>query len=164
MKLALRYTFYAILLYAGWLGMMAVHEFGHVLHAWLSKGRVAAIHFGLLDFSETELSYDPHPLFVAWGGPIWGSLIPLMLLALLRKIHLDRLKWITQFFAGFCLIANGAYIAVGWTIEAGDAGVLIRHGASRIVMTIAGAIALACGLMLWHQLAQRRVASNTTHV
>src|SRR5690349_19654759 len=112
MLTAIRYGIYAVLLYANWLAMMAVHEMGHVLHAWMSHGRVAAIHFGLLDFSETELSYNPHPLFVAWGGPICGSLIPLMALAIIRVVRHPRAIWISRFFAGFCLIANGAYVGV----------------------------------------------------
>ena len=30
-------------IYLCWLGMMAVHEAGHVLHAWLSGGTVSAL-------------------------------------------------------------------------------------------------------------------------
>ena len=37
---ALRRVIAAIaLLYVCWLGMMAVHELGHMLHAWISGGR-----------------------------------------------------------------------------------------------------------------------------
>ena len=60
--------------------MMAVHEFGHVLHAWASGGVVAQVSLPLLSFSKTDLSQNPHPLFVAWGGAIWGCIIPLILL------------------------------------------------------------------------------------
>ena len=55
-----------------WLGMMAVHEFGHVLLAWLSGGMVATVVVGPLEFSRTELQINPHPLAVAWGGALVG--------------------------------------------------------------------------------------------
>lgn len=143
-----------LLLYAVWLLMMGVHEFGHVLHAWLSGGRVAAVHFGPLEFSRTELAYDPHPQFVAWGGPIWGSLIPLAACGLASIVRL-RFRGLLCFFAGFCLIANGAYIGLGWIDAAGDAGTLLRHGASPWVMTTGGGLAVMLGLYLWHRLGPR---------
>ena len=101
-----------LLLYPSWLALMGVHEFGHVLHAWFSGGRVLTSHFGLFEFSQTELSYDPHPQFVAWGGPIWGCAIPLMLYAVGVAMRL-RLRAFLCFFSGLCLIVNGAYIALG---------------------------------------------------
>ena len=55
-----------------WLWMMAVHEFGHVLHAWLSGGTVAKGVLHPLTISRTDVAPDPQPLFVVWGGPIWG--------------------------------------------------------------------------------------------
>ena len=88
---------------------------------------------------------------VAWGGPIWGSLIPLAAygLAGLRRWRSRRLLC---FFAGFCLLVNGLYIGVGWTTAAGDAGALLRHGASPWVMAVGGLTAAAAGLYLWHRL------------
>src|SRR5262249_53727266 len=95
-----------------WLAMMIVHEFGHVLHAWFSGGTVSRVFLHPLTFSRTELSDNPHPLFVAWGGALWGCIIPLLLLALGWLV-----KWwysyLLAFFAGFCLIANGSYMGAG---------------------------------------------------
>lgn len=142
------------LVYACWLLMMAVHELGHVLHARLSGGRVVAVHFGLLEFSRTELAYDPHPQFVAWGGPVWGSLIPLAAYGRAVALHL-RVRRLLCFFAGFCLIANGAYIGLGWIDAAGDAGTLLRNGASVWVMATGGLSAVALGLYVWHSLGPR---------
>jgi hypothetical protein len=65
------------LLYASWLAMMAIHELGHVLHAWLSGGTVSLVYLRPFEFSRTDLSVNPHPQFVAWGGPLWGCVIPL---------------------------------------------------------------------------------------
>ena len=117
----------------------------------LSGGEVRRIRFPLLGFSETVLGRDPHPLFVACGGPLWGCLIPLIAWALmLRRWPIARRA--IQFFAGFCLIANGAYIGIGWVRKAGDAGDLLDYGVSPWLMSVLGTLALALGLYLWHLL------------
>src|SRR5215472_11635577 len=59
-----------------WLAMQAVHELGHVLHAWASGGTVTKVLLVPLEISRTDVSPNPHPQFVAWGGPIWGALLP----------------------------------------------------------------------------------------
>ena len=138
-------------LYPCWLGMMAVHEAGHVLHAWASGGKVAAVHVPLVGFSITRLASNPHPLFVAWGGVVWGGLIPLAAWAVLQRLRLQD-RGSSQFFAGFCLVANGAYVGIGWTMRAGDAADLIRHGTPVWVLVVIGAGATCGGLLLWHLL------------
>ncbi|HEX4142365.1 MAG TPA: hypothetical protein VHY91_02350 [Pirellulales bacterium] len=140
--------------YASWLLMMAVHESGHVLNAWLSGGHVARVRFGLFELSETELSKNPHPQFVDWGGPVWGCLIPLAILALARGWRRVPKRY-SCFFAGLCLIANGAYIGIGWVDGAGDAGTLLREGVPRWLMVLVGLLTLAAGLYLWHRLGPR---------
>lgn len=142
------------LIYASWLAMMAIHELGHVIHAYLSGGRVSLVYFHPLEFSRTDLSINPHPQFVAWGGAIWGSLLPLLAFGLIRRLC-PRLSNPACFFAGFCLIVNGAYIGLGWIDKAGDAGTLLRTGASPWTMTAAGLLAIASGLYLWHRLGPR---------
>jgi hypothetical protein len=144
------YTF-VLLLYPSWLALMGLHEFGHVLHAWFSGGRVSAVHFGPFEFSRTELSLDPHPQFVAWGGPIWGGLIPLLMYGASVAMR-PRARRFLGFFAGLCLVVNGAYIGLGWIDKAGDAGTLLRHGASPWVLAAGGLAAMAGGLFLWHRL------------
>jgi hypothetical protein len=151
-RLLLRCGFVMLLVYLSWLSMMGLHEFGHVLHAWLSGGHVSSVHFGLFEFSETELSSDPHLQFVAWGGPIWGCLIPLIVYGLVVKLRVLRLERLCCFFAGFCLIANGGYIGIGWIDGVGDAGTLLRHGASPWALALSGLAAMAGGLYLWHRL------------
>jgi hypothetical protein len=151
------------LVYPAWLAMMAVHESGHMLHGWLSGGRVSAVHFGLFEFSRTELSYDPHPEFVAWGGPIWGCLIPLACWAVSMSVSAPRTQRLLCLFCGFCLIVNGGYIGVGWTIGAGDAGTLLKHGASEWEMTLVGLAAMAGGLYLWHRLGKHVKQAKETH-
>ena len=151
MRHALRLAAYALCLYAGWLGMMVVHEAGHVFHARLSGGIVDRVDVPLLGFSQTLYSANPRPHFVAWGGAVWGCVIPLMLLAVVVRGP-RRARQAVQLFAGFCLIANGAYLGVGWTTGAGDAGELRHYGTPVWVMIAFGVTATAAGLLLWHLL------------
>jgi hypothetical protein len=145
-------------LYPCWLGMMAVHEAGHVMHAWASGGRVSAVRVPLAGFSITKLSSNPRPAFVAWGGPVWGSILPLAAWAVFRAFRWRGLRG-AQFFAGFCLIANGAYLGAGALNRAGDAGDLQRHGSPAWVLIAFGAIAIIGGLFLWHRLGTETVPS-----
>jgi hypothetical protein len=46
-----------------WLAMQAVHELGHIFHAWLSGGTVTAVILHPLEISRTDVSPDPHPQF-----------------------------------------------------------------------------------------------------
>lgn len=84
-----------------WLAMMAVHELGHVVHAIVSGGHVQRVVLHPLAISRTDVSPNPHPLFVAWGGAIWGTVIPLVLLAVVRTVA-PKYTYLAAFFAGFC--------------------------------------------------------------
>ena len=137
--------------YASWLAMMAVHEAGHVLHAWATGGRVVRVELPLLGFSGTDVSPNPRPAVVAWGGAAWGCLLPLAAWAVCpRKAR--RAGITSQLFAGFCLIANGVYLGVGWIDRVGDAGDLLRHGTPVWVLMAFGLIASGGGLYLWHRI------------
>ena len=138
-----------ILLYAAWLAMMAVHELGHVFHAWASGGVVAAVRVPPVGFSVTEYAVNPRPHFVAWGGAVWGSVLPLIAWGAAVLARMNVRAWL-KFFAGFCLVANGAYLGVGWVTGAGDAGELLAYGTPRWVLIAVGLIATAGGLLLWH--------------
>jgi hypothetical protein len=177
------------LLYATWIGMLATHELGHCLHAWLSGGRVIQVSLAPLGFSQTIVHPNPRELLVVWGGPIWGALLPLIACGIARLLPLPgtpgrglgrgangawtratghspprasspspqpsprtqtRGEGVMRFFAGFCLIANGAYIGVGWIWHAGDAGDLLRLGTPRGVMVAFGAACVVAGLAMWH--------------
>jgi hypothetical protein len=131
-----------------WLLMMAVHEFGHVLHAWLSGGTVQRVVLHPLSISRTDVAPSPHPQFVAWGGAVWGSLIPLGLLVAGAYL-VPKYRFLIAFFAGFCCLANGLYLAAGSFVGAGDAGDLLRHGAASWQLILVGLPLSAVGLWLW---------------
>jgi hypothetical protein len=134
-----------------WLLMQVVHEFGHVAGAWLTGGKVAKVVLHPLTISRTDVAVNPRPLIVVWAGPLVGILLPLAAWGVAVGV---RCSWtyLLRFFAGFCLIANGAYIGVGAFDRIGDAGELLRHGARPWHLWLFGAAAVPAGLGLWHRL------------
>ncbi len=132
-----------------WFAMMAVHEFGHVLHAWLSGGAVAKVSIPIAGFSRTDLSENPSPLFVSWGGALWGCVIPLLVWGLACAVQ-TRFRHVVRFVTGYCLIANGAYLGIGSFIGAGDAGDLLHYGSPQWLLLCFSAATIVPGLYLWH--------------
>lgn len=137
------------LLPLSWLGMMLVHELGHVLGAWITGGTVDKVVAQPWTISRTDLTDNPHPLLVAWAGPVGGVLMPLAALGLGHVCRVPGI-YLLRFFAGFCLIANGAYIGVGSFDAVGDAGDLARHGASMWHLWTFGLATAPVGVYLWH--------------
>ena len=133
-----------------WLGMQAVHEFGHVCGAWLTGGRVARVVLHPLTISRTDLADNPSPLAVVWAGPAVGVLLPLLLWLLATGVRMPG-AFVLRFFAGFCLLANGLYIGVGAFDRVGDCGEMLRHGSQPWQLWLFGAIAAPIGLWLWHR-------------
>jgi hypothetical protein len=110
-----------------WLGMQIVHELGHVLAAYICGETVKKVVLHPMVISRTDVSHDRFPLLVIWAGPILGSLLPLIFLSVARLLRF-RLIYLFQFFAGFCLVANGVYLGAGSFNSVGDAGDLFHVG------------------------------------
>jgi hypothetical protein len=150
-----------------WLGMQAVHESGHALGASLTGGRVAKVVLHPLTISRTDLAHNPRPLPVVWAGPVVGALLPLALWGVAAGVRLPG-AFVLRFFAGFCLIANGAYVAGGSFGRVGDCGEMLRHGSAVWQLWLFGAVTVPAGLWLWHRLgphfglgtARRRVSAG----
>ena len=134
---------------ASWLGMQAVHEFGHVLGAWLTGGRVTRVVLHPLTISRTDLGENPDPLAVVWAGPLLGVLLPLAAWGVAAALRLPG-SYLLRFFAGFCLVANGGYIGGGSFDRLGDAGQMLRHGSPPWLLWLFGVVAVGAGLWLWH--------------
>jgi len=149
-----RIVLIVLLVAASWQAMLATHELGHVLHAWWSGGPVERVVLYPLTISRTDVAPNPHPQFVAWGGAVWGALIPLALLALVRRFA-PRLTQPATFFAGFCCLANELDLVGGSFGGAGDAGDLLRYGAAIWQLGLFGVPVSLLGLWLWHRLGPR---------
>jgi hypothetical protein len=99
-------------LLGSWLGMQAAHESGHVLGALLTGGEIATVVLHPLTISRTEMIDNPHPSVVVWAGPLAGVMLPLILWGLFGVTGVPG-AFVARFFAGFCLITNGAYLGAG---------------------------------------------------
>lgn len=136
----------AVVLAGSWWGMMATHELGHIIGAVLTGGHVQHVELRPWHFSRTDVDPNPHPGIVVWCGPVTGVALPVL-------IRLCRRRWhILRFFAGFCLIVNGAYIGSGVVTHTGDTYMMHLTGTPDWLMGLFGATCLACGLWLWHKL------------
>jgi len=134
-----------------WLAMQVVHEFGHVMLAWATKGEVTKVALHPLIVSRTDLTQNPHPLAVVWGGPLFGSLLPLLAFVVASISRIPGVYFF-RFFAGFCLVANGVYIGTGWLIANGaDPGVMIENGSPTWLLVVFGLLTFPAGLYLWHR-------------
>jgi hypothetical protein len=79
--------------------------------------------------------------------------------------------YVLRFFAGFCLVANGAYIAGGSFDRVGDCGEMLRRGSAMWHLWLFGAITVPAGFWLWHRqgphfglgLAHGRVSLGVTY-
>jgi hypothetical protein len=139
----------AVLAYPFWLAMMVFHELGHVCGALATGGTVTGVSIPLLGFSRTDVWPNPWPRVEVWCGPIVGGLLPLVIAGALRR---TRIRSFAVAFAGWCLIANGAYIGLGWIYHAGDAGDLLRLSTPRWLMVGFGVFWFTGGLFLWDRL------------
>jgi hypothetical protein len=137
-----------------WLTMMLVHESGHVLGALCTGGTVRRVVWQPAIISRTDVLPNPHPLVEVWAGPLFGSLFPLAVaaIAFAARLPVSYLFWIV---AGFCLIANGAYIGIGVIQPVGDANEMLEHGMASWPMAVFGLITLIVGLWIWHRVSPR---------
>lgn len=134
-----------------WLLMQAVHESGHVIGAVLTGGQVQRVVLHPLAISRTDVSPNPQAGVVVWLGPLLGCLLPLAV-ALMVPSRFRTGHTLLHFFAGFCLIANGAYIGIGSFHQIGDSGEMLRTGTPQWAMLLFSTVTILAGLALWHRL------------
>lgn len=148
-----QFVLVASALACSWLLMQAVHELGHVLAAWATGGTVQEFVLHPLTISHTDVAPNPAPLTVVWAGPLVGVAIPLALATIIRVVRLPAQRY-ANFFAGFCLIANGAYLAAGAFTLDGDPAEMLRQGSPRWLIVACGSAAFAAGLWIWHRVGE----------
>ncbi|HEX4613200.1 MAG TPA: hypothetical protein VH092_33750, partial [Urbifossiella sp.] len=102
-----------------------------------------------LTISRTDLADNPSPLLVVWAGPVVGAAAPLVIWAAAAAARLPG-AFVPRFFAAFCLLANGLYIAVGSIDRVGDCGEMLRHGSEPWQLWLFGAATAPAGLWLWN--------------
>ena len=146
-----QFVFVASLLALSWFAMMAVHEMGHVVGALTTGGNVKRVVLHPMTISRTDVAPNPKPSIVVWLGPILGCAVPAIAwLFVPRRFSVARN--IALFFTGFCLLANGAYIAIGSFDRVGDCGVMLRHGSPLWSLLLFGALTIPLGFYSWHRL------------
>lgn len=134
-----------------WLGMQAVHEFGHVAATVVSGGTVEQVVLHPLAISRTDVGTNPRPVLEIWAGAVVGVALPLLVYVGAWAVHSPGL-YLFRFFAGFCCVANGTYIAFGPSDTGMDTEIMLLLGASRWQLLLFGVPAIALGLYLWHGL------------
>ncbi|MEE2826356.1 MAG: hypothetical protein VYE64_06985 [Planctomycetota bacterium] len=132
-----------------WLAFMLLHELGHIAAALVSGGAVKHVVVYPLTFSRTDVEPNPHPLLVVWAGPMVGVLLPLMIWWGFWRFRVPG-DYLARFFAGFCLVANGAYIAIGSFDQVGDAGDMLKHGSLAWQLWLFGLVTIPFGFLAWH--------------
>jgi hypothetical protein len=97
----------SVLLLVSWVVMCTTHEFGHILGGWLSGGTLQRAELRPWKLPFSIFNPDPRPLVTLWSGPIFGSVLPVIVSLVLRR------RW-SCFVTWFCVLANGAYLATAW--------------------------------------------------
>ena len=149
-----RIALWTILPLMCWLLMQIAHESGHMLAAWFTGGTVIKVDLHPLHISYTLVSPNPRAAVVCWSGPLIGSGLPVGLWLGAYWLSMRSVHYF-QFFAGFCLIANGAYLGTVLIAPAGDTQELLRLGCSPHWMLLFGAITLPAGFWLWNGLGRK---------
>ena len=82
-----------------------------------------------------------------------GELIPLAAMGLARAARW-RGAYLVRFFAGYCCVANGAYIGAASLQEIGDAYPMLLFGSKPWHLWLFGLVSLAVGLWIWNGLGE----------
>jgi hypothetical protein len=143
-----------------WLWLQWTHETGHVLSGLLAGASIDRVVLDPIAFSRTDLSANPNPLLICWGGPVVGCLIGAGLPWLISAGS-SGWRFTLRVIACFVLVGNGAYIGLGAITPVGDAEVLRDLGTPRWLMAAFGLVcfALAAVLYRWIRSAGRRVSN-----
>jgi len=130
-----------------WVLMLLFHESGHVITAWLTGGAVQSTNLFPGALGHTFVEPNPAPNWVVWGGFLAGSGAPLLLLAVGSQAF-PSARQDLGLLAGFCLFANGAYLAAGGGETLTDTGALIALGWPHWLLVVLGILLAIPGYLL----------------
>ncbi|MCP4177698.1 MAG: hypothetical protein GY756_08020 [bacterium] len=142
-----KYAYIILTIIISWWPMMVIHEFGHIISVLIFGGKINKLILYSWKFTYTIRSGSLHPLIDLWAGPVIGVLIPLIFYLIARKL---RVGFFWGMFSGFCLIANGIYIGIGWINKIGDTKEMINLGSPIYFMLIFSIVCTVSGLFIWH--------------
>jgi len=126
--------------------MTVSHELGHVVSGLAGGARLTHLELRPWHFPQSHLVNDNHPLLTLWAGPVLGCLLPLLVAFILRR----PACW---FVAWFCVVANAAYLLLGYYSGNGelDSAKMIHAGARPLELLAAVTIALPPGYWKFRQ-------------
>ncbi|MEZ6190207.1 MAG: hypothetical protein R3C45_02845 [Phycisphaerales bacterium] len=90
-------------------------------------------------------------MWEVWAGPVFGAAAP-VLAWFVAHYFKASFSYLLRFFAGFCLLANGAYLGVGSFDQIADAGNLLELGTPVWQLWLFGFVCAPVGFLLWHGL------------
>ena len=132
-----------------WYPFMCIHELGHCISAKINRGSIESVTLVPWRFSQTVIRDSRNPLMDAWMGPVIGVILPLLIWLICKK-H-PKMDFYSTLFAGFCLLANGLYIGIGWIDKIGDCGDILKHQGNTPSMLFFGILTVIPGFLLWHR-------------
>ena len=126
--------------------MTFTHESGHIIGGWIGGATLTDFDIAPWHLPFSLHNPDPYPLLTLWAGPILGVIVPALIAFLFRR-------WWLIFVADFCLLANGAYLALAWF--AGDRFLdtprLLDSGAFPITIAVYCALTIGIGYFRFRQ-------------
>lgn len=133
-----------------WVLMLLTHEVGHGVAALLTGGEIVSADLRPGVLGHTLVEPNPQPHWVVWGGFLSGCVIPLGAWGLVR-VTVPKLSGDLRLLSGFCLLANGAYLATGGGESLTDTGVLLSLGWSYPALIAIGLLLAVPGYLLSRQ-------------
>ena len=139
-----------------WGTMCLTHEIGHVLFGLVGGATLVDLQLQPWRLPHSFFVGDADPLATLWGGFIVGCTVPLLVAACVRR----PACW---FVAWFCLLANGAYLLLGYFSSDAelDSAKLICAGARAAELVAATVIMLPLGYLKFRQACVGLISGDT---
>lgn len=148
-----------------WLATLLVHELGHVVAAFATGGRIAAVELRPGWLPHTLVQPNPAPNLVLWSGFVMGIAAP-QAAAWLVKLNIGLIDSSVRSWAAFCVLFSGVYLVAGCWERLTDSGQLAAEGWPRWLLIAVGAtlgvLGYARSRAAWIDAARRLERSRLT--